>query len=63
MSALQAEAQLDALRRDSEFTDYVKRLESAGYFKGEREGSAQWKSLELKAMNIFVKSRSDEYVA
>ena len=34
----------------------------AGYFKNEREGSAQWKELERKAALVFVAAKAEEYV-
>lgn len=56
----QADARLDALRRNSDYTEYIKQLVSAGYFKSEREGSALWNELERKAVDVFVKTRSSE---
>lgn len=35
---------------------------TAGYFKGEQEGSQLWSSLEAKAANAFIETRSSRYV-
>ena len=52
----------DNLRRNPEYTQYIYRLVSSGYFKGELEGSQLWTDLENKAATAFVAARRDEYV-
>ncbi|KAJ3576125.1 hypothetical protein NP233_g625 [Leucocoprinus birnbaumii] len=53
-----AEANKEALRRNSEYTQYIQNLVSTGYFKGEKEGSQLWTELETKAANAFLDIRS-----
>ena len=59
---LQDEARKDALRRDPEYTDYIERLKSTGYFGSEASESNTWKSLENKATTAYISSRKEEYV-
>ncbi|RPD81718.1 SGT1-domain-containing protein [Lentinus tigrinus ALCF2SS1-7] len=54
------EAAKDGLRRNPEYTQYIQRLVSAGYFKGEREGSQLWVSLENQAAAAFIAARRDD---
>ncbi|TFK89759.1 SGT1-domain-containing protein [Polyporus arcularius HHB13444] len=54
------EAAKDGLRRNPEYTQYIQRLVSAGYFKGEREGSQLWTALENKAAAAFITVRRDD---
>ncbi|RPD63222.1 SGT1-domain-containing protein [Lentinus tigrinus ALCF2SS1-6] len=54
------EAAKDGLRRNPEYTQYIQRLVSAGYFKGEREGSQLWVSLEDQAAAAFIAARRDD---
>ncbi|KAK0465270.1 SGT1 protein-domain-containing protein [Desarmillaria tabescens] len=53
-------AKKDALRRDPEYVKYIQNLVSAGYFRGEPEGSQLWNSLEDKAAEIFVDVRKQD---
>ncbi|KAG7450218.1 uncharacterized protein BT62DRAFT_1072326 [Guyanagaster necrorhizus] len=53
-------AKKDALRRDLEYIKYIKNLVSAGYFRGELDGSQLWNSLEEKAVEIFVDVRKPD---
>ena len=50
------------MRRNPEYTQYIQRLVSIGYFKGELEGSQLWTTLENQAASAFVAARRDEYV-
>lgn len=50
----------DNLRRNSEYTQYIERLSTAGYFKGELQGSQQWTAFENQAASAFVAARKDE---
>ncbi|KXN83606.1 hypothetical protein AN958_01171 [Leucoagaricus sp. SymC.cos] len=52
------EANKDALRRNAEYIEYIQNLISAGYFKGEKEGSQLWNDLETRAANAFIDIRS-----
>ncbi|KAI0724281.1 SGT1 protein-domain-containing protein [Cerioporus squamosus] len=54
------EAAKDGLRRNPEYTQYIQRLVSAGYFRGEREGSQLWTTLENKAAAAFIAARRDD---
>ncbi|KAI0757270.1 SGT1-domain-containing protein [Daedaleopsis nitida] len=54
------EAVKDGLRRNQEYTQYIQRLASAGYFKGEIEGSQLWATLENKAASAFIDVRRDD---
>lgn len=56
----QLEALKDNLRRNPEYSQYVQRLVSAGYFKGELEGSQKWTELENNAAAAFVAARKEE---
>lgn len=62
LTSAQLEAAKDGLRRNPEYTQYIQRLVSAGYFKREREGSQLWTTLENKAAAAFIAARRDEYV-
>ena len=53
----------DSLRRNPEYAQYIQRLVSAGYFKGELEGSQLWVTLESQAASAFVAARKDECVS
>ena len=59
---MQTEAKKDALHRNPEYKKYIENLVSAGYFKGEIEGSQLWNSLENKAVEAFIEARREEYV-
>lgn len=59
---VKAEANKDALRRNSEYNQYIQNLTSMGYFKGEKEGSQLWNDLETKATNTFIELRSPKFV-
>nr|VWO94110.1 Uncharacterized protein [Ganoderma boninense] len=50
----------DSLRRNPEYAQYIQRLVSAGYFKGELEGSQLWVTLESQAASAFVAARRDD---
>ena len=50
------------MHRNPEYTQYIQRLVSVGYFKGELEGSQLWTTLENQAASAFVAARRDEYV-
>ncbi|TBU34976.1 SGT1 protein-domain-containing protein [Dichomitus squalens] len=54
------EALKDSLRRNPEYTRYIRHLVSVGYFKGELEGSQLWTTLENKAAASFVAARKDD---
>ncbi|KAL5495628.1 hypothetical protein ACEPAI_1091 [Sanghuangporus weigelae] len=54
------EARKDALRRNTEYVEYIQKLKSNGYFRGELEGSLLWNELEDRAAEVFVNSRRDE---
>ncbi|KAI1797621.1 SGT1 protein-domain-containing protein [Ganoderma leucocontextum] len=54
------EALKDSLRRNPEYVQYIQRLVSAGYFKGELEGSQLWMTLESQAASAFVAARRDD---
>ncbi|KAF7784710.1 transcriptional regulator family: SGT1 [Agaricus bisporus var. burnettii] len=54
-------ANIDALRRNQDYIQYIQNLVTAGYFKGEQEGSQLWSSLEAKAANAFIESRSSSH--
>ena len=56
-------ARKDALRRDAEYTGYIKGLQSAGYFQEEAEDSYLWNVLEDKAIQVYVQTRQEEWVA
>ncbi|KAN0125412.1 SGT1 domain containing protein [Lactarius tabidus] len=53
-------AQKDALQRDPEFIKYVNGIRTAGYFRGEMEGSQLWDALESKALTVFLQSRQED---
>ncbi|TFK57504.1 SGT1-domain-containing protein [Heliocybe sulcata] len=55
-----AQARKEALRRNPEYVKYIQSLVSAGYFKGEQEGSWLWNELESKAANAFVDARRED---
>ncbi|CDO70264.1 hypothetical protein BN946_scf184942.g64 [Trametes cinnabarina] len=50
----------DNLRRNAEYSQYLERLASAGYFRGEIQGSQKWNELENKAATAFVAARKDD---
>ncbi|KAL0950808.1 hypothetical protein HGRIS_007573 [Hohenbuehelia grisea] len=52
-----AQARKEALRRNPDYHKYIENLKSAGYFKGELEGSSLWNELENKAAETFVEVR------
>ncbi|KAL7285726.1 hypothetical protein ACG7TL_000831 [Trametes sanguinea] len=54
------EALKDNLRRNAEYSQYLERLASAGYFKGELQGSQKWSELENQAATAFVAARKEE---
>ena len=57
---VQLEACKDALRRTPDYVKYIQNLTSAGYFRGELEGSQLWKDLESKAATVYLEARRDE---
>ncbi|KAH9890964.1 SGT1-domain-containing protein [Cubamyces lactineus] len=59
-SATSLEALKDNLRRNPEYAQYVQRLVSAGYFRGELEGSQKWAELENNAAAAFVAARKED---
>ncbi|KAI8995380.1 SGT1-domain-containing protein [Trametes punicea] len=59
-SPTSADALKDNLRRNAEYSQYIQRLASAGYFKGELENSQQWKELETRAAVAFVAARKED---
>jgi hypothetical protein len=61
MSLRQSSAKKDALRRDPNYAKYIHHLVSAGYFKGELEGSQLWNALEDKAVTAFIDAHREEY--
>ncbi|KAI0768553.1 SGT1-domain-containing protein [Trametes elegans] len=50
----------DNLRRNPEYAEYIQRLLSVGYFKGELEGSQRWTDLENQAAAAFVAARKED---
>ncbi|KAJ3006221.1 hypothetical protein NUW54_g4020 [Trametes sanguinea] len=54
------EALKDNLRRNPEYSQYLERLATAGYFKGELQGSQKWTELENQAATAFVAARKEE---
>ncbi|KAI0374444.1 SGT1-domain-containing protein [Pilatotrama ljubarskyi] len=50
----------DNLRRNPEYSQYIQRLVSAGYFRGELEGSQKWSTLENHAAAAFVAARKED---
>ncbi|KAL1738670.1 SGT1 protein-domain-containing protein, partial [Schizophyllum fasciatum] len=54
------EASKDALRRTPDYVQYIQNLTSAGYFKGELEGSKLWQELESKAASVYMDARRDD---
>jgi hypothetical protein len=58
--ALQREARLDALRRDSDYITYIEGLVKAGYFGGELSGSQKYKEREQAAADKYAQLRSNE---
>lgn len=58
---LQSDARKEALRRNPEYTKYIKNLVSAGYFGSEVEGSEKWNFLETKAVTTFIEVRREEW--
>ncbi|KAF9648515.1 SGT1-domain-containing protein [Thelephora ganbajun] len=56
------EARKDALRRDTEYTGYIERLKSVGYFGSELPESNVWKTLENKAATAYINSRKEDDV-
>ncbi|OSD05949.1 SGT1-domain-containing protein [Trametes coccinea BRFM310] len=54
------EALKDNLRRNAEYSQYLERLASAGYFKGELQGSQKWSELENQAATAFVAARKED---
>lgn len=63
LTSKQLEALKDGLGRNPEYAQYIQRLVSAGYFKGELEGSQLWITLESQAASAFVAARKDECVS
>ena len=59
---VQSDARLEALRRNPDYQEYILKLASSGYFKGELEGSQLWSELEPKAAEVFVNTRRNEWV-
>ncbi|KAI4520500.1 SGT1-domain-containing protein [Schizophyllum commune Loenen D] len=57
------EASKDALRRTPDYVKYIQNLTSAGYFRGELEGSQLWKDLESKAAAVYLEARRDDSAA
>ncbi|KAF8922270.1 SGT1 protein-domain-containing protein [Mucidula mucida] len=53
-------AKKDALQRDAEYKKYIQNLVSAGYFKGEIEGSQLWNVLEDRAVEMFIAVRKTD---
>ncbi|KIJ45573.1 hypothetical protein M422DRAFT_166272 [Sphaerobolus stellatus SS14] len=51
------EARKEALRRDTEYTQYIGKLQQVGFFRGELEGSAAWRGLETEATSQFIQRR------
>ncbi|KAI0359104.1 SGT1-domain-containing protein [Trametes cingulata] len=54
------EALKDNLRRNPDYSQYIQHLVSAGYFKGELEGSQKWTALENQAASAFVAARKED---
>lgn len=52
-------AQIDALRRDTEYQEYVRKLVNLGYFQGQIEGSQLWQKLEARASHVFLECSRD----
>lgn len=59
-SLTQADARKDGLRRHPDYAPFIQNLVSAGYFRGDLQGSQLWNSLEDKAAAAFVESRREE---
>ncbi|KAI5124417.1 hypothetical protein M0805_008301 [Coniferiporia weirii] len=55
-----AEARKEALRRNPEYNEYIKKLTLTGYFKNEIEDSKLWNQLEDKAVDVFISSQHDD---
>ncbi|KAI0322311.1 SGT1-domain-containing protein [Amylostereum chailletii] len=55
-----AEARKDALRRDMDYVKYAQSLVSAGYFRGEVEGSQLWKELEDQAVDVYLHTKQED---
>ncbi|KAH7927363.1 SGT1-domain-containing protein [Leucogyrophana mollusca] len=55
-----SDARKEALRRNPDYNAYIQNLVSAGYFRGEVEGSKLWGELESKAADIFVEVRRED---
>jgi len=47
----------DALKRDKEYQQYIRSLQSASYFGGEVEGSSEWNTLETRAATMWLDMR------
>jgi SGT1 protein len=56
----QIQACKDAIQHDPEYTEYIKSIHAAGYFRDEIEGSQFWNELEIKALEVFLQSRRRE---
>ncbi|KAI9066682.1 SGT1-domain-containing protein [Trametes sanguinea] len=54
------EALKDNLRRNPEYSQYLERLATAGYFKGGLQGSQKWTELENQAATAFVAARKED---
>lgn len=54
------QATIEALRRDPEYHDYIRRLISLGYFGKEAEGSEKWRKLEEKATDLYLQVREEQ---
>ncbi|KAJ3849925.1 SGT1 protein-domain-containing protein [Lentinula lateritia] len=54
------EARKDALHQNPDYNNYIENLSTAGYFKGEMQGSQVWTQLETKAAQIFVNTRKED---
>ena len=59
-SIRQAEARREGLRHNPDYAQYIRDLVSVNYFRGEREGSQAWRTLEGKAADLFLEVRRAE---
>jgi hypothetical protein len=60
LSTRQAEARKETLRHNPDYAQYIRDLVSVNYFRGEREGSQTWRTLEDKAADLFLEVRRVE---
>ncbi|KDQ20565.1 hypothetical protein BOTBODRAFT_26568 [Botryobasidium botryosum FD-172 SS1] len=59
-SSAALDARKEALRRDTGYAKYIQSLVSAGYFRGELEGSSKWSQLEDQAAQTWIDIRKKD---